>query len=61
MPKLKGKKVYGVATERDSMHGHYATIEEATRRLDLNWPYLVELTVTKVYTRERELREIETE
>lgn len=58
----KGRKMYAIAqSERNYIIGIRDTIQEAVNELDHNWPILVELTVTRVFTRERDLKEIEIE
>lgn len=61
--KFKGKKFYGII--RDDKDAEpaviYKTIEGATRGLDNTYVGIVELTVTRIFTRERDLKEIETE
>jgi len=58
--KIKGTKFYGVINgEGGSIINVNYDIERSKKDLDKNWPFLVELTVTKVYTRETDLKEIE--
>lgn len=60
--KKKGLKIYGLMqSEGAIVIGSNKDIEITKRHLDSNWPILVELTVTRVFTRERDLVEIETE
>ncbi len=56
--KYKGKKYWGVVNE-DGELCTYDKKEKAASQTDKYWPYVVELTVTKVFTRETELKEIE--
>lgn len=62
-PKFKGRKLYAVArNERGSnLICGDTDIERVVRALDKDYPILVECTVTRVFTRERELKEIEIE
>lgn len=62
---IKGQRTYGIVNPDNSYP--YAIIctdidiEKVKRSMDYNYTILVELTVTRVFTRERELVEIETE
>lgn len=57
----KGKKVYGVVGTSGSVLTccDSENIDRAIDMLDSNFPILVEMTVTRVFTRERQLKEIE--
>jgi len=58
----KGLKVYAITSgPGGGIICLNDTKEAAIRALDSSFPFLVELTVTRVFTRERELVEIETE
>lgn len=59
---FKGRKMFAVMGRPDG-YAHYVNndIESTKKGLDSDTPYLVELTVTRVFTRERDLKEIETE
>lgn len=57
----KGKKVYAIALEGRDAFIICDDLENAKRRLDSSWTHIVECTVTRVFTRERDLKEIETE
>ena len=60
--KYKGKKFYGVIhKEYGNIAYESADIEHTKKGLDDNYSVLVEMTVTRVFTRERDLKEIETE
>jgi hypothetical protein len=57
---IKGKKVYGIMTK--TMDGDVICstddIEKAKRSLDYNFPILVEMEITKAYTKNSEVIEI---
>lgn len=57
----KGNKYYAAArSDRNSILGSNEDIERAKDLLDSRgWDTIVELTVTRVFTRERDLKEIE--
>jgi len=57
---LKNKKYYAVASEKyGDAYRVSNDINESKKGLNEEFPLLVELTVTKVYTRETDLKEIE--
>lgn len=60
--KFKGTKFYAPASSNyfDSVVG-YESIEKATDELRNDRKFVVELTVTRVFEREKELKEIENE
>lgn len=57
--KLKGRKVYSVVSRRGTICLNFDSIDEAIRALDSDFPIIVEKTITRVFTRENELKEIE--
>ncbi len=62
--KQKGRKCYGVARKdgvSSTILGTYKTPQDAITTLDTDWNQIVELTVTRVFERETELKEVETE
>ncbi len=60
--KFKNRKIYAVALpETGTIFTPKDTLERAIYDLDSRWSVLLEFTVTRVYTRERELIEIENE
>lgn len=62
--KYKGEKCYGVARSKEGGKQIICTnidLETVKRSLDSNFDILVEMTVTRVFTRERDLKEIEIE
>lgn len=60
--KYKGTKFYGVISKEHGFIGWVEKdIEQTKKGLNLQMPTLVELTVTRVFTREKDLKEIETE
>lgn len=60
MTNLKGKKMWGVASQPDSAPRYLSKKEdEAIEKIDNEYCYLIEVTVTKVYKVEKELKEVE--
>lgn len=61
--KLKGRKVYAISNSKkdSSIICCNISLDKAKCSLDSNWNILVEMTVTRVFIREADLKEIETE
>jgi len=60
--KIKGTKCYGITSDGgSSILCTDKDLECVKSRLDSHFKFLVELTVTRVFTRENDLKEIETE
>lgn len=59
--KFKDKKFYAVGRDTDSskLCCLYDDIADTKRALDSRFNVLVELTITRVFTRENEMKEIE--